>query len=296
MHKLIVICGPTASGKTGLSVALAKALNTEIINADSRQVYKEMTIGTAVPDDQEREGIRHHLMQTHSILHPINAGRFETEALQCISDVFSRSETAILCGGSGLYIDAVLNGFDELPETDPKKREELNALFEKEGLPALQEQLREADPEYYQQVDLQNPQRIIRALEICASGRKYSETRTGLKKKRDFTVSCFYVDTEKDVLEQRIRERTKKMLEEGLEAEARRLLPHRNLPVLQSVGYAEMFEYLDGMFDLKQTEERINVHTRQYAKRQATWFRKKNCMPVRREDVEKILEMIRAWD
>lgn len=294
--KLLVITGPTASGKTALAIRLAQALNTGIVNADSRQLYKELRIGAATPSDEELSKVPHFLIASHSIQYPLSAGSYEKEALLALENLFKKNEFAVLCGGSGLYIDAVLTGFDDLPQTDPRIRNSLNELYLEKGLAHIQEMLRSADPEYAAAVDMQNPRRIIRALEVCAGGQKYSELRKGMYRVRDFSARIFCIRIPRNELEARIISRTRAMIQSGLPEEVRGLLPFRNAPALQTVGYNEMFDHLEGKCSLEEAEELINVHTRQYARRQETWFRKKNCIYLEDADLNGILDNIREWD
>jgi tRNA dimethylallyltransferase len=273
--KLFVIVGPTAVGKTALSIQLAKAFDTEILSADSRQFFKEMSIGTAKPTAIEMGAIKHHFIDSHSISEEYNVGKFETEAIQVLNTLFETKDYAILVGGSGLYIDAVCNGLDELPEASAEIRQQLKLLYEEKGIAALQEQLKELDLNYYNQVDLNNPQRLMRALEVClSSGKTYSEQRAGKTKKRNFTTIKIGLNTTREALYERINKRVDEMMQEGLLDEVKSLLPYQNKNALQTVGYKELFDYLENKTTLEQAVELIKQHTRNFAKRQLTWFKR----------------------
>jgi tRNA dimethylallyltransferase len=272
---LLVISGPTAIGKTALAIRVAQTLGTEIISADSRQFFREMSIGTAKPSDKELQSAPHHFINNLSITENYDAGKFESEALTRIHTLFKKQEVVILCGGSGMYIDAVCKGFDPLPDVDGSFREKLNELYRSEGIAALQKLLHEKDPEYYKHIDLLNPNRLIRALEITlATGQPYSYFRKGIGKTRDFRILKFGLNTRREVLYERIDQRVGLMMKAGLVEEARSLLPFRKLNALQTVGYKELFDYFDNKTDLAQATELIKQNTRRFAKRQLTWFRK----------------------
>lgn len=273
--KLFVIVGPTAVGKTALSIQLAKAFDTEILSADSRQFFKEMSIGTAKPTAIEMGAIKHHFIDSHSISEEYNVGKFETEAIQVLNTLFETKDYAILVGGSGLYIDAVCNGLDELPEASAEIRQQLKLLYEEKGIAALQEQLKELDLNYYNQVDLNNPQRLMRALEVCLStGKTYSEQRAGKTKKRNFKTIKIGLNSSREALYERINKRVDEMMQEGLLDEVKSLLPYQNKNALQTVGYKELFDYLENKTTLEQAVELIKQHTRNFAKRQLTWFKR----------------------
>ncbi|MBK7181978.1 MAG: tRNA (adenosine(37)-N6)-dimethylallyltransferase MiaA [Bacteroidetes bacterium] len=273
--KLFVIVGPTAVGKTALSIQLAKAFDTEIVSADSRQFFKEMSIGTAKPNATEMGTIKHHFIDSHSISEEYNVGKFETEAIQVLNTLFETKNYAILVGGSGLYIDAICNGLDELPEASEEIRQQLKLLYEEKGIMALQEQLKELDLNYYNQVDLNNPQRLMRALEVCLStGKTYSEQRAGKTKARNFTTIKIGLTTSREELYNRINKRVDEMLQQGLLDEVKSLLPYQNKNALQTVGYKELFDYLENKTSLEQAVALIKQHTRNFAKRQLTWFKR----------------------
>jgi tRNA dimethylallyltransferase len=272
---LIVIVGPTAVGKTSLAVELAKLYKTEIVSADSRQFYKEMNAGTAKPSASQMNEARHHLVNSLSIHDNYSAGRFETDALECILQIFTRSNFAILCGGSGLYVDIVCKGADVLPARNPEVREQLTALLNEKGIEVLQQKLLHLDPEFYAKIDLKNPHRLIRALEVCIeTGRKYSELRTEKKSKRPFNIIKIGLEEDRSRIYERIDARVDEMIRNHLLDEVRLLVPFRHLNSLQTVGYSELFEFLDGKISLEDAVNRIRQHTRNYAKRQWTWFRK----------------------
>jgi tRNA dimethylallyltransferase len=274
--KLIVISGPTGSGKTYLSIRLAQALNCSIVSADSRQVFKEMRIGSAAPEEAQLLQVPHYFIGSKSIHDPFNAGIFEQEALETLGTLFKENPTQIVCGGTGLYIEALLNGFDELPESDPEIRKELDTIFTHSGLETLQIELQHSDPLYYAQVDIHNPQRIMRALEVIRkTGLPYSSLRQKKKAERDFQVIYFATDLARQTLYANINARTEKMIEQGWLKEAEELYPYRNLNALQTVGYKELFAYFDGEISLERAIELIQQNTRRYAKRQLTWLRNK---------------------
>jgi tRNA dimethylallyltransferase len=272
---LIIVAGPTAIGKTALSVALAKHYHCPVLSADSRQFFKEMTIGTAKPTEEEMQGVKHYFIDSHSITEEYNVGKFETEALALLEQLFQKHDKIILTGGSGLYIDAICKGFDELPEADAEIREQISTLYKNEGLPGLQNLLQKLDPDYYSSVDLQNPQRISRALEVClAAGAPYSTLRKGKSNARNFKTIKIGLNTDREILYNRINARVDIMMEQGLLKEAENLLPYRHLNALQTVGYKELFDFFDKKTDLKTAVELIKQNTRRFAKRQLTWFRR----------------------
>lgn len=272
---LVVIAGPTASGKTALSVELARHFNCEIISADSRQFYREMKIGTAIPDAESLNEIRHHFIGHLSIVDEYNVARYETEALQLLNSLFHNSNVVLCTGGSGLYIRALCDGMDDFPDADPELRESLNEIFRTKGIEALRSRLHTLDPDYYAVVDLANPKRLIRALEICiATGKPYSRQRTSIKKTRDFNIIKIAIERPRDELFERINRRTDQMMEDGLLDEVISLLPFRHLNALNTVGYKEIFTFLDKQCTLAESIEKIKTNTRRYAKRQMTWFNK----------------------
>ncbi len=272
---LLAVVGPTAIGKTVKAIELAEHFKTEIISADSRQFYKEMQIGTAVPSKDELARAKHHFIQHISIETNYTVGDFERDALAKLTEMFKDRSVVILVGGSGLYINAVLDGLDQFPEVDTNIRIELNRRYQEEGINYLQEQLQQLDPDYYGQVDLQNPHRLIRALEIClATGKPYSGFRKQQKAKRDFDIAMIGLEAEREVVYDRINRRVDIMMSEGLLDEAKKLYPFNELNALQTVGYKELFKYLDGQWDLPFAVEEIKKNSRRFAKRQFTWFKK----------------------
>jgi len=296
-HKplLVNIVGPTAVGKTGLSVRLAEDLATEIVSADSRQIYREMQIGTAVPSEEELARVPHHFIREISVHTPYSAAHYEKDALERIAALHKRYPMVILTGGTGLWIDAVNKGLDDIPGVPSDIREALNRIYEREGLAPLQAELREKDPAYYRQVDLHNPRRLIRALEVIRyTGKPYSSFRKGTPKQRPFRSLWFGLDMPREKLYRRIERRVDDMIAAGLEAEARQLYPYKHLPALQTVGYREWFDYFDGKISREKAVEEIKKNTRRYAKRQWTWFRKNPAVQwVDMQDPDKAFAVIR---
>lgn len=272
---LIVLTGPTASGKTSAAIELAQKLNCKIVSADSRQFYREMKIGTAVPSDKDLAATEHFFIGNISIHDPYNISKFENDVLELLPQLFQESNYVILCGGSGLYIDAVVNGVDFFPDPDPELRVELKKLLDEEGIEALRKKLETIDPEYYSEVDLYNPVRIIRALEVFyATGIKYSEMRKGKSKPRDFNIIKFCIQTDRDTLYININNRVDEMINSGLIQEAEELYQYKKLTALKTVGYVELFNYFDKIYSLEEAVEKIKTNTRRYAKRQITWFKR----------------------
>lgn len=271
---LLVIEGPTASGKTALAVQLAKQLNAPVISSDSRQFYKELHIGTAKPSMTERQGVPHYFIDSHHLENPITAARFEAEAMDLLNDLFQNHTTVILTGGSGLFTDAVCEGLDPIPKDD-KIKNELIELEKRKGLSFLLNELKEKDPIYFDQVDRNNPSRVIRAIEaIRITGKPYSSLRSQTIKKRNFQILRFLIDIPRNILYDRINTRVDLMMKAGLLDEVKSVYHLRHLQALKTVGYQELFEYLDGKITLDQAVELIKQHTRNYAKRQYTWFRR----------------------
>lgn len=272
---LIVIAGPTAVGKTAAAIKLARQLNTEIISADSRQFYREMSIGTAKPDAEELSQAKHHFIDSHSITENFTVGDFEKQALQLLDELFKTHDDVIMVGGSGLFIQAVTQGFDDLPTANPAIRERLNQLFAERGIEYLQDKLKTADPYYYQEVDLNNPQRLIRALEVFeATGKPFSSYRKAIRNRRPFETVKIALNLPREILYDYINQRVDLMVKRGLIEEVRALLPYRHLNALNTVGYSELFDYFDGKIDLDTAISLIKQNTRRFAKRQLTWFRK----------------------
>jgi tRNA dimethylallyltransferase len=273
---LIVIGGPTGSGKTDLSIRLAQELSCSIISADSRQVFSELAIGSAAPEPEQLALVKHYLVGSKSITEPFNAGLFELESLNLLAQLFTENPIQIVCGGTGLYIDALLNGLDQFPEIDPLIRDELNKQFQDEGLESLQAELKIKDPIYFEQIDKQNPQRLIRALEIIRStGQLYSSLRKNNKTERAFDSIYLATDLPRNELYSNIENRTESMLAKGWLKETELLLPYRHLNSLQTVGYKELFRFLDDELSLDESIHLIKQNTRRYAKRQVTWLRNK---------------------
>ena len=275
MATLLVLTGPTASGKTALAIRWAERLRTEILSADSRQFYREMRIGTAAPTPDELRRVPHHFVQHLSIHDSYNVYRYEQDALTLLEKLFQNHENVILCGGSGLYIDALCNGIDLLPDPDPELRENLHRMLRENRVEEFHQMLKEKDPEYYEVVDRNNPVRMVRALEVCIqTGQPYSTLRKQQAKERPFQIIKYAIALPREVLNERINRRVERMMKEGLEAEARQLYPLRHLNALQTVGYRELFDHFDGKCTLEESVEAIKAHTRQYAKRQMTWFKR----------------------
>ena len=272
---LIVLLGPTGVGKTDIAVDLAIHCGCEIISADSRQIYKEMRIGTAVPDDKQLETVRHHFVRSISVEKYYSSSIFERDVLNILPILFSTNNVALMSGGSGMYIDAVCDGTDDIPDVDPAAREKYIALYNDEGINGLRIALRMLDPEHYAKVDLKNYKRIIRALEICETeGRPYSSFLTKQKRERDFRIIKIGLRRTRDELYQRINSRVDDMIRMGLEDEARQLIGYRHLNALNSVGYKEMFEFFDNTVSREKAIELIKRNSRRYAKRQMTWWSK----------------------
>ena len=275
MATLLVLTGPTASGKTALAIRWAEQFRTEIISADSRQFYREMRIGTAAPTEAERKRVPHHFVGHLSVNESYNVYRYEQDVLTLLEKLFKQHDTVVLTGGSGLYIDAVCNGIDLLPDPDPALRENLWRMLRENRVEEFHQMLKEKDPEYYAVVDKQNPVRMIRALEVCIqTGQSFSSLRQQQAKKRPFQIQKYALNIPKEQLHERINRRVELMMAEGLEAEARSLYPLRHLNALQTVGYKELFAYFDGQCTLEESVAAIQTHTRQYAKRQITWFKR----------------------
>ena len=272
---LITIVGPTAIGKTAVSIQLATHFNAEIISCDSRQFYKEMTIGTAVPSTEELNAATHHFIQNRSIFDAYNVGDFERDALDTLNELFKTNPIVIMVGGSGLYVDAVLNGLDYFPQVKPEIREHLNQVLLTKGIAHLQQQLKALDLETYNSITLDNPQRVIRALEVCiGAGLPYSSFKNKPKEERNFRSIKIGLNADREIIYNRINQRVDTMMHEGLLEEAKTLYPHKNLNALQTVGYRELFSYFDENISKEFAIEEIKKNTRRFAKRQLTWFRK----------------------
>lgn len=272
---LISIVGPTAIGKTALSIKLAQQFHTEIISADSRQFFKEMQIGTAAPNEEELAAAKHHFIHHKSITDNYNVGAFEKDALQCLETLFKTKDVVIMVGGSGLYIDAVTKGLDDFPEVDSFIRETLNSDLESKGVAYLQEQLKTLDSVSYNTIAIDNPHRVIRALEICiGTGKPYSSFLNKDKSKRDFKTITIGLTADRAIIYNRINQRVDMMMDAGLLKEVENLLPHQHLNALNTVGYKELFNYLNGDWTLDFAVSEIKKNSRRYAKRQLTWFKK----------------------
>jgi tRNA dimethylallyltransferase len=270
---LLVLLGATGTGKTDLSISLAKYFGTEIVSADSRQMYIELDIGTAPPSQEQLNEVKHHFIKSRSIFDEYTAGKYETDALRIINTLFETSDYVWLVGGSGLYIDAVCKGIDDIPSTDAELRKSITERFEEEGIESLRFELARLDPDICNILDIRNPHRIMRALEACInSGKPYSSLRKNFEKRRPFNIIKIGLTMDRDLLYNRINMRVNKMIETGLEKEARNLYRFKELNALKTVGYRELFDYFEGKTSLEKTIDLIKRNTRRYAKRQITWF------------------------
>ena len=281
MKYLITIVGPTAIGKTALSIQIANRFKCDIVSCDSRQFFKEMTIGTAVPNTEELAAAKHHFIQNKSIFENYTVGDYEKEAINCIEELFKTNDYVVLVGGSGLYVNAVLKGFDDFPDIESNVREEVNANYEKLGINYLQEQLKERDPNYFEKIKnenpqtLLNPQRMMRFVEVCVgTGKPYSSFLNQKKNERSFTPIIIGLEADRNIMYNRINQRVDIMINEGLLQEAQVLYTHKELNALQTVGYRELFSYFDKQFSLEFAIEEIKKNTRRFAKRQLTWFKR----------------------
>ncbi len=275
MNTLIVIAGPTASGKTTEAIKLAKQLGTVIINADSRQFYKEMSIGTAVPTPEELREVKHYFIHNISIFDDYDVATYEKQVMRLLPKLFAKHEQVILTGGSGLFIDAVCNGIDVMPDIDEAIRQQVEMIFMEQGLEGLQAEVQRLDPEYWAIVDQKNPRRLQRALEVCyQTGQTFTSFRVKKTPSRDFNIAKYALLRDKQDLYNRINQRVEVMLAQGLVDEARRLYPYRRFNALNTVGYKELFDYFEGKCALEEAVEQIKLNTRHYAKRQMTWLRR----------------------
>ena len=275
MKRLIVITGPTAVGKTNLCMDIAGQLGIPIINADSRQLFRQLPIGTAQPTKEQRARVRHYFVGTLDIGDYYSASMYEQDVMSLLQQLFAGSDYALLSGGSMMYIDAVCNGIDDIPTVDDETRSLMKRRLAEEGLEALVEELKRLDPEHYELVDRQNPRRVVHALEIChMTGKTYTSFRTSQKKQRPFEIIKIGLNREREELYQRINRRVDQMMEEGLLEEARMMLPYREANALNTVGYKELFNYFDGVWNLSEAVERIKGNTRRYARKQLTWFKR----------------------
>ena len=297
MHKtLIVLTGPTGIGKTTVGINIAKHFNTEIVSSDSRQIFKELRIGTAVPSHKELAAVKHHFIHSHTITENYNASIYETEAIQLLEKLFQQNDIIILVGGSMLYIDAICKGIDIMPDVDPEIRDSLKIQLKKEGLESLRLQLKKQDPDYYKKVDLKNPARIVHALEICLmTGKPYSSFRLSPNKKRPFSTVKIGLNCHRGILHNRINKRVDIMIQEGLETEAKSVYPQKHLNSLNTVGYRELFAYFDGEISREKAIELIKRNSRRYARKQLTWFRKDDKMKwFEPNQTEEIIEFIES--
>ncbi|MDR2027640.1 MAG: tRNA (adenosine(37)-N6)-dimethylallyltransferase MiaA [Prevotellaceae bacterium] len=270
---LLVLLGATGTGKTDLSISLAKYFGTEIISADSRQIYMELDIGTAPPAPEQLDEVKHHFIKSRSIFDEYTAGKYETDALKVIGKLFETNDYVWLVGGSGLYIDAVCKGIDDIPATDPELRKNIVKRYREEGIDSLRCELERLDPDICSTLDIHNPQRVIRALEACvSSGKPYSSLRKNFEKSRPFNIIKIGLTIDRNLLYNRINTRVDRMMEAGLEKEAEKLYRFKELNALKTVGYRELFDYFDGKTGLEKSVELIKRNTRRYAKRQITWF------------------------
>ncbi len=292
---MIVVAGPTATGKTRLSLEIAKHFRCHIISADARQFYREMNIGTAKPDIDQLSQVPHHFINHLSIHDDYSAGQYEKEAIEFLPALFLQQPVQVMVGGSGLFIKSVLEGFDSFPPADRQVFEDLKKKFSEEGIESLQKLLKQHDPDYYEKVDLNNPQRLIRALTVSiSSGKSYSSFRNQETKARDFIPIKIGLQSDKKMLEERISKRVDGMMQDGLMQEAEKLFPHRHVNALQTVGYAEPFEFFEKKISFEKIAGLIKQHTAQYAKRQMTWFRKEKEMrwftPEQNEEIIQFLD------
>lgn len=297
---LIVIAGPTAVGKTALSIELAKFYQCPIVSADSRQFFKEMSIGTAKPTELEMSNVPHYFINNKSIHETYNVGQYEKEAINLLDTLFKEHNIVILVGGSGLYINAILNGVDEFEEIPPLIRAEINEAYKEKGIHYLQEQLKLKDEAYYHQVDLQNPQRLIRALEVCThTGKPFSTFRNKEKKIRNFESIQLLINSQREILYDRINHRVDVMMQQGLLDEVKNLYPYKHLNALNTVGYKELFDYLDGKLTLERAVELIKQNTRHFAKRQLTWFKHQgdfeNFEPTDLEKIKAYIDILKNY-
>ena len=271
--KLTIVLGPTAVGKTDYAVSLAESLGTEIVNCDSRQIFKEMSIGVARPDEETLRRVKHHFIACRSVTEPYTAGMFELDSLALLEELFKKYDTVVMAGGSGFYIDALCKGLDDFPPADEQLREQLTRRVKEEGVESLRMDLKRLDPESYEAIDIANWQRVVRALEVnIATGRKFSDFKTSTAKQRPFEIEKIGLRRDRQALYERIDRRVDEMMKQGLLEEAKSLLPFRNLAALNTVGYKELFGYFDDSYPLDEAVRLIKRNTRHYAKRQMTWW------------------------
>ncbi|HPK30390.1 MAG TPA: tRNA (adenosine(37)-N6)-dimethylallyltransferase MiaA [Bacteroidales bacterium] len=273
MRRVVILLGPTAVGKTDYSIELALHFGSHIISCDSRQLFREMSIGTAVPSQEQLSRVKHHFIHSHSVEQYYTAGKYEIEALALVDELFRSHNTLVMTGGSGLYIDAFCKGLDDFPKVDQELRKSLTARLKREGVESLQQELKTVDPESYDSIDISNGQRVIRALEVTiGTGRKFSSFKTGRTRKREFEILKIGLRRPREVLYNRIDRRVDMMMEAGLVEEVRSLVQYRDMPALKTVGYKEIFDYLDGNSSLEEAVRLIKRNTRHYAKRQLTYW------------------------
>jgi tRNA dimethylallyltransferase len=291
---LLVVSGPTASGKTALAIRLAQHFGTEIISADSRQFYKELPVGTAAPSLDEQTLIKHHFVGNLSVSDSLDVASYETEVLALLQQLFEIHDLVILCGGSGLFIDAVCEGLDAIPDTEDEIRKEVEKIYLEEGLSGLQKRIQEIDPEYFAIADTQNPRRLQRALEVwMQTGETFTSFRKNEPVKRDFQIIRIAIQNDRKELIEKINQRTDQMIVSGLIDEARNMLSFRHLNSLNTVGYKELFDYFDGKCTLDEAVEKIRINTRRYAKRQMTWLRKNpNWHWFKTDETDKIIQFV----
>ncbi len=294
MATLIVILGPTGVGKTAISIRLAEKFGCPIVSSDSRQFYRELKIGTAAPSDEELKRVKHYFIGTHSVFDEYNAGQYELDAIRLLDELFLKHEVVLLTGGSMMYIDAVCNGFDDIPSVSPEIRKFWQHEYAEKGLEHIQNELKKADEKHYGEVDLKNPKRIMHALEICSmTGKPFSDLRTGDNKTRNFNILKIGLTRPRPELYERINQRTDEMIKEGLIDEARAFYPYKHLNTLNTVGYKELFSHWDGLYDLEYAINLIKQDCRRYAKRQMTWFnRDKEINWFHPQEEEKIIGFV----
>lgn len=293
---LVILGGPTASGKTRVGITLAKRFNTEIISSDSRQIYKELEIGTAVPTKFELAEVPHHFIQSHSLNDYYNASMFESDVLQKLKELYTEKNTVLMVGGSGFYINAVCHGIDKLPAIKQSLRKELEIKYKKEGLASIRAELKKVDPVSFSKIDLNNHLRILKALEVSIqSGKPYSSFLTNEKKLRDFKIIRLALDMKREILYERINTRVEKMIEDGLIEEVKSVEKYRDKNALKSVGYREIFKYLDGEIEIEEAVDLIKRNTRKYARKQLTWFRKDKLFPwFKPSETEQMISFIES--
>ncbi len=278
--RLILVVGPTAAGKTDYAISLALSLGSPVISCDSRQIYKELKIGTAPPTKDQLDAVKHYFIFSHSIHDDYTAGLYEVEAINLLSELFETHDDLVMVGGSGLYAEAICKGMDDFPKSDPELREILTNRLSLEGLGSLRDELRLLDRESYDIIDIHNPQRVLRALEVTLqTGRKFSSFKSNIDKKREFLIEKIYIDRPREELYQRINNRVDCMMNNGLLDEVRGLYQFRNRPALKTVGYSELFDFIDGKLSLDEAVDLIKRNTRRYAKRQITWWRRDGLVP-----------------